>query len=205
MNKVIVSIYDFDGAIYEGDASKDFILFTIAKYPYLVIFLPFQLLAMLVWSLSIISTKRFKEVFFMQIRHISNLSEHVESFWNARSSIHSWVAPAIQADKDNHIISVCITSSPEFLIAPICRKLGIDHTIGTMFDVKDSKMVNKIVGENNKGKEKVSRFNKWCKANKFTARVANTYTDDLINDEPILSLAENKFYIRGGQVEKISS
>lgn len=72
----------------------------------------------------------------------------VGCFWRDNSlKIKEWFVSMKNTD------DVIISSSPDFIIRPICEMLGV-HSISTVFDTTQCK----IVGTNCKGEEKVTRF-----------------------------------------------
>ena len=79
-----------------------------------------------------------------------------------------------------------------FEISPILKRLGADVIIGTDMDPK----TGEIRGKNCKGAEKVERIRK--EADGYIFR--NAYTDNPESDAPLLSLAENKFLIKNGEI-----
>lgn len=74
-----------------------------------------------------------------------DVNELVESFWNDnQTKIYDWYL--IQQSVEDIVIS----ASQEFLLKPICQRLGINHLIATKVDI-DSR---KFFSENCYGWEK---------------------------------------------------
>ena len=70
--------YDFDKTIYNGDSFIDFYLFVLLRFPYLIIILPFQLIAM---ALVCSDKKRVKEVLAFYLRLVPNKERLIVRFW----------------------------------------------------------------------------------------------------------------------------
>ena len=68
MNKL--DIYDFDGTIYNGDSSIDFLVYAMKKKKSLIKYLPKIVLFVLLNKLGIIPKKKSKQVYFSFIRRI---------------------------------------------------------------------------------------------------------------------------------------
>ena len=96
---------------------------------------------------------------------------------------------------ENDAVTVVCSASPEFEIRPILEKLGVDYIIGTQVDPE----TGRFLSENCKGEEKVRRIKETLGDCEFR----NAYTDNVKSDAPMLSLAENKFMIKSGEIIKI--
>ncbi|MBQ7595093.1 MAG: haloacid dehalogenase-like hydrolase [Clostridia bacterium] len=112
-------------------------------------------------------------------------------YWQKNGGkVYSWFKPA-----ENDAVTVMCSASPEFEIRPILEKLGVQYIIGTQVDTKTGKFIT----QNCKGEEKVRRI----KEQLGEVEVRNAYTDNIKSDAPMLSLAENKYMIKNGEIVKI--
>ena len=84
-----------------------------------------------------------------------------------------------------------ISASPEFIIAPICEKLGIGKPIASRVEKK----TGKFISENCYGMEKVKRFRKEYP----NIEVENFYTDSK-SDLPMMQLARNSYMVKSGNI-----
>ena len=84
-----------------------------------------------------------------------------------------------------------ISASPEFLLAPICRKLGIKHLIASKVDSKSGK----YSGINCHGKEKVRRF---CE--KFKDGEVDEFYSDSLSDTPLAEISKKAFLVNGNKI-----
>ena len=138
MNKL--DVYDFDGTIYNGDSSIDFLIYAMKKKKSLIKYLPKIVLFVLLNKLGIIPKKKSKQVYFSFIKGIDNLEKFVEEFWKAKENkINSFFLENMKKKKNTYVIS----ASPEFLLRPYISKFENIKLIGTRID-KNAK----LIGEN---------------------------------------------------------
>lgn len=175
-----MNVYDFDKTIYDGDSEVDFIIFCIKKNPLLSLRLLRGTVAFGSYALKQCGKTYFKEKFYRVLRGIPNISRATEDFWDKYDeNIAEWY---LKQQKDDDII---ISASPEFLLEPICKRLGIKHLIASRID-SDTGM---YLGENCYGEEKVRRFKK-----QFNEQPDEFYSDSL-SDAPMANLAKKAFLV----------
>ena len=143
-----MNIFDFDGTIRKGDSSVSFYLFCLFRRPYLVFLLPVQGIAALLWAVKAIDITAFKQAFYIYFRFI-NAEKLTVPFWKKeRTKIYSWYS-SIHTEND-----IVISASPEFLLIPICKDLGIKTVIASRVDPA----TGTYTGKNCSGEEKRLRF-----------------------------------------------
>ena len=145
-----MNVYDFDGTIYQGDSSVNFVKFCIGKNKKCRRVVPRIVSAGIRYALMRISTKEFKEVFFSFLKdlHPVEIDGLVDEFWNGhKDRIAEWYKE--QQNSDDLVIS----ASPRFLLEPIMKSLGIKNLIATEMD----KNSGAIEGENCKGSDGMRR------------------------------------------------
>lgn len=182
-----MNVYDFDGTIYDGDSTVDFFLFALKNKPGLLRFVPRQMWGFFLHGIKRIEKTELKECFFSFLSGIDAqvLAEH---FWELnRHKIYKWYLD--QQKPDDMIIS----ASPEFLLKPICEKLGIQHLIASKVDVR----TGKFSGENCRGKEKVRRL-----AAEYGSAHIDQFYSDSHSDLPLAQLADQAFLVKKGSVTK---
>ena len=86
-----------------------------------------------------------------------------------------------------------ISASPEFLLEPICERLGIKNLIASRVDCKTG-IYN---GENCYGEEKVNRLNEI-----FPNIKINEFYSDSYSDQPLASLSKSAFLVLGSKLYK---
>ena len=179
-----MNIYDFDGTIHKGDSSVAFYLYCLRKRPYIALLLPVQAAAALLHVLGIIDVTAMKRVFYLYFRLI-DAESLLAPFWeNDRRNIQSWFADA-RCGND-----VLISASPEFMLAPICRELGIGTLIASRVDPR----TGRYTGKNCSGQEKVLRFRELFP----DTQPENSYYDR-DSDLPVSRLALHGFRIVDGR------
>ena len=184
-----IDVYDFDGTIYNGDSSIEFLLYALKKKKTLIKYLPKITIFRILNRLGIIKKKKFKEVYFSFIKEIKDLEQFVEEFWKEKEhKINQFFLDNVTQKEDIYVIS----ASPEFLLRPYVSKLKNVKLIGTRIS-KDAK----LTGENCKGKEKINRLKEVEKD--FV--IENFYTDSIV-DLPLVEISKTSYLVCDGKVEK---
>lgn len=182
-----MNVYDFDGTIYDGDSSVDFFLYALKRKPSLLRYAPRQAWGFLLYGLKQIRKTELKEYFFCFLSGI-DAEKLAEDFWNQNHHrIYKWYLDQQQPD------DIIISASPEFLLKPICQRLGIHHLIASTVDAQSGK----FSGENCRGAEKVQRL----AAEYHVTRIDNFYSDSH-SDLPLAQIADKAFLIVDGNVRK---
>ena len=81
-----------------------------------------------------------------------------------------------------------ISASPEFLIAPICRRLGIGTAMGSPVDIR----TGRFSGPNCHGAEKVRRFRA-----RFPEGRIDEFFSDSYSDAPLARMAKRSWLVKG--------
>ena len=184
-----IDVYDFDGTIYNGDSSIEFLLYALKKKKTLIKYLPKITIFRILNRLGIIKKKKFKEVYFSFIKEIKDLEQFVEEFWKEKEhKINQFFLDNVTQKEDIYVIS----ASPEFLLRPYLSKFKNVKLIGTRIS-KDAK----LTGENCKGKEKINRLKEVEKD--FV--IENFYTDSIV-DLPLVEISKTSYLVCDGKVEK---
>lgn len=189
-----INVYDFDKTLYKKDASLEFWLFCLRENYLLLLLLPYQIFFYILNKLKIISTKKFKEKFFIFLRFIEKveLNKLLEKFW--KKEIKNINLILLEKIKISKIPNICISASPKFLLIIPCKYLKIDVVIGTKFDLDTFK----IIGENCKGQEKIKALDKYFS----TYDIQNFYSDSY-SDLPLFNIAKNKFLLKKEKIYKL--
>lgn len=174
-------LYDFDGTIYDGDSSLDFIIFCFKENPKMIKLLPKYLLAAIKYKLKIITKKEMKEVFFSFLKDIKNVDKLIKTFWKT----HEKNIKDFYKNKE-HNLDIIISASPKFLLEPMAKKYQVVDLFGSPIDKK----TGKYNGENCHGEEKVRLFKEKYK----DAIILEIYTDSNA-DLPLIKLAEKGYLV----------
>ena len=183
------NLYDFDKTIYDGDSSVDFFLFSLRKKKIIVKYVPKVILAFFKYKTKNISKEEMKKIFFSFLIEIDDIDSHVKVFWDTHGNkIKRWYL------ESNHHKDIIITASPEFLIAPMGKKLGVKDVIATKVD----KLNGNFLSKNCYGEEKVKRlYDKYSKIS-----ISNAYSDSY-SDMPMLKLAKHKYIVKKNKIKEI--
>lgn len=180
-----MNVYDFDKTIYNGDSTAHFYFYCLRHQPRIALWLPYQGLMFLLYGLKIYSKTQFKERFYKFFRSVTNIDGVVESFWNEKiENIKKWYLENQQPD------DVIISASPEFLLKPACKKIGIKSLIASRVDM----YTGKYTGLNCWGSEKVSRLREEMGNVKYDYFYSDSYSDT-----PLAELAEKESFIVKGE------
>lgn len=185
----MLNVYDFDKTIYDGDSSIDFYLFCLKRKKSIILLLPKQVFAMILYKLKIKDKEYFKSQFFSFVKKIDNIDKTVEVFWKQKIvKIKTWYK------KQSKTSDVIISASPEFLLKPLEKKLKIKVVAS-----KVSKKTGTFLGKNCYGEEKVHRFNKEFNNKKITG-----FYSDSMSDLPLMKIAEHAYLVKKESVEEIN-
>ncbi len=188
-----IDVYDFDGTIYDGDSTFDFVLFCLRRHPGVVLSLPIIAVAGIKLAMKKSNLTQFKSVLFGQMVRRFSLTEEAKLFWQDEKTKSKLCAWFFERPRDLPI--VIASASPEFELRYAAQILGVETLIGTRCD----DATGQLIGKNCKGAEKISRIRDVI--GEYTVRAM--YTDDTKADGPLLEIAEEKYKITHGKMERI--
>ena len=177
-----MNIYDFDKTLYAADSTADFLKFSLKKHPALVRFLPAMGIAALRhYGLKQIDKTAMKERFY-QIFTLYDAEALLEEFWDKHQhKLFPWYAGKQQRDDD-----IVISASPEFLLKPICARLGIRYLIASRVDPK----TGRYTGANCHGKEKPIRLKE-----ELGITHCDRFYSDSYSDQPLAEIADEAYIV----------
>ncbi len=175
-----MNVFDFDGTIYSGDSTVDFCLFCFKKHPGLIRYLPVQGYAFLRYALKTMDKTRMKELFYRFFRAVDAQALLPEFWATHKQNIFPWYLQQQQED------DIVISASPEFLLEPICKELGIKTLMASRVDPK----TGKYDGLNCHGQEKVRRL----EAQTGITHIDKFYSDSQ-SDLPLAKIADSAYLI----------
>ena len=189
---MLIDVYDFDGTIYDGDSTADFVLFCLLRHPELIAGLPRLALAALRLAAKKYNLTQFKTVLFGEMSKRFSLEKEAEAFWKSaktRAKLGMWF---FETPRDLPI--VIASASPEFELKHAAKILGVEHLIGTQCDM----VTGALTGKNCKGAQKIERIREVF--GEYEVRAM--YTDDAKADGPLLAIAREKYIVTHGKVER---
>ena len=188
LEKEKMNVYDFDGTIYKGDSGADFIKFMCAKKPF---FMTGHILKSLKYvakyEIKKIEFKEMKEYLFSFVKSIDNLEKYTSEF---AEKYKDNIKENYKVTRKND--DVVVSASLDFYLVPLCKSIGIENVICTNYDTKNGK----IIGENCKGEEKVTRINL---AYGEKMKIECAYGDTK-GDVPMMKRAEKGYVIKGEKI-----
>ena len=177
-----IIVYDFDHTIYNGDSTLDFYFYCITRRPTIIVYLPAQILGLIKYLLGIQDKTLFKQSFFMFLKAFHDIDKTIDAFWiKYQSKIKAWYL------LKNHNDDVIISASPEFLLKPICNKVGVKKLIAS----KVNKADGKYSGFNCYGAEKVKRLDR-----EFNNYIIEEFYSDSLSDVPLAKLAKRSYFVK---------
>lgn len=178
-----MNVFDFDGTIYDGDSETDFFFYCVGKFPKVRKHLFPCVVYGIGYLLRFVKTKAFKQKVTGFVRYIDDIDGAVSDFWKSHEeNIKKWY---LEKKQNTDVI---ISASPEFLLVPICEKLGVECLMATRAD----KHTGVIDGENCHGEEKVKRFYQ-----KYPDGKIDEFYSDLYCDTPLAKLATKAYIVKG--------
>lgn len=187
---MLIDVYDFDGTLYDGDSTVDFVLFCLRRHPSLLLELPGLTGAALRLARGKIGLTAFKSALFGLMARRVSLEDEAGRFWQdarTRAKLYEWFR---HTPRDLPI--VIASASPEFELTHAAALLGVEVLIGTRCDAS----TGRLLGANCKGEEKLRRIGE--RMGEFEIRAM--YTDDARADGPLLARAREGYLISRGVV-----
>lgn len=182
-----MNVFDFDKTIYDGDSTVDFWKYCLKKYPKTKKHLLHTGINGLKFALRMMDKTIFKEDFYSFLQEIDDIDSALADFWDEHEvNIKDWYLKMQRED------DVIISASPEFLLKPICDKLGIKYLMASRVDPKSGK----YDGVNCHGEEKVRRYSE-----KFGRAQIHEFYSDSYSDTPLAKLAFDPILVKGNDFE----
>ncbi len=183
-----LKVYDFDGTIYDGDSTFDFIKFLIKKDKSIILHIPKMTLYLLKYKIKLINKETMKECFFEIFSKFENIDNLVNEFW----SLNKNKLKTFFTEKKSHKDDVIASASPRFLLEPIAESFKVKYLFGSPVDKK----TGKYNGINCHGVEKVRLIN-----NKYKdCIIEEMYSDDANADRPLLELANKSYVVKKSKI-----
>ena len=177
-----MNVYDFDQTVYYPDSSYHFFLWCLKKHPGDVLpVIPKSMILALRYKRGKVSAKSLKQQLFSFLARLNDVDLEVKSFWDChRQNMQDWY---MRQKRDDDLI---ISASPEFLLAPITKELGV-RLIATKMDPH----TGMIFGENCHDREKVLRFRE-----AFPDGEIDEFYSDSMSDSPLADLAKQSYLVK---------
>ena len=182
-----MNVYDFDNTIYRGDSTFGLVLYCYVHRPKSLFSIPRTALCGLLYAVRMMPKLKFKQNLYHMFVFIPDMEQVVEAYIDSHMDhIKQWYK---ETQKDDDVV---ISASPEFLIVPFCRKIGIRTAMASRVDIH----TGKYDGENCHGKEKVRRFREIFPDDKIELFYSDSYSDS-----PLAELADHAYLVKGDQLK----
>ena len=177
-----MDVYDFDGTLYMGDSTRDFVLWCIRRYPRVMLTLPRTgVAAIACFGLHAIDKTRFKGVLYRFLNAVPDVESEVELFWQTHEQNITGPCSARPGD-------LVISASPEFLLRDVCARRGL-ALIASPVDPH----TGRTLGRNCSNDEKVVLFRK-----QYPDAEIDDFYSDSHDDDPLAGIAKRAFLVKDG-------
>lgn len=175
-----MNVYDFDGTIYYPDCTISFALWCAKRHPKLwFTFVPKAVKSLILYKIGKLARYKFERHIFSFLGMIDDFDEQIEKFWDKHEKrISAWYLAQKRPD------DLIISASPECIIAPIAKRLGVNY-MATEYDREYGVFTNNLMF----AKEKA----RYIMDHGFP-EIENFYSDSL-SDTPIALCAEKAHLI----------
>ena len=178
-----MNIYDFDDTIYTGNSEGHFYFHEMKKHPKMLVTVPRMAISFLGYLLGIKTKTQAKRNLHRFLRYVPDIDGDLEEFWDKHEkNIKTWYKNRQQED------DIIISASPEYLLIPICRRLGIKYLMASRVDKK----TGAYDGLNCHDEEKVRRLYE-----RFPDAVCDEFYSDSLSDTPLAEISKQAWIIRG--------
>ncbi|MBR3226207.1 MAG: haloacid dehalogenase-like hydrolase [Atopobiaceae bacterium] len=135
-----MNAYDFDGTIYPSNCTIEFALWCMKRHPKLwVTYAPYMLKSGILYKLGKLPSYIMLRELYSFLTYVNDFDVQIERYWDKNEHrISSWYLK--QKKPDDLIIS----ASPNCIIEPIARRLGVDY-VGTDYDREFGVLLNNLM------------------------------------------------------------
>lgn len=196
-NQELLAVFDLDKTLLKKNCSVYFFFFLLKRkfFPKISVvhyFLYFIRYRFFTRSMESLHEKVFLK--FLKGKSITLLENEAEIFWKKYFAklIRSSVLERLLRAKKEKAVVLILSASPEFLVAPVARKLQVSLYKGSRYDVDENKNISKILSfvHGSKKASYVSGLKKHFNIEKVSAY------SDCISDLPLLQTVSNPICVK---------
>ncbi len=181
-----MNAYDFDQTIYDGDATVDFFMHCVRRHSGVRRFLPSLIGPGIRFLLGKLDKTQWKQVFFGFLARVPEVELEVLLFWDRHDQDIKQLYLSRKRPDD-----LIISASPEFLLRPICQRMGVKSLIASRVD----RLTGKYSGLNCHGDEKLRRL-----LAEMPGVQIDTFYSDSPSDAPLASIARRALLVKGNKL-----
>ena len=135
-----MNAYDFDGTIYPSNCTIEFALWCMKRHPKLwITYAPYMLKSGILYKLGKLPSYIMLRELYSFLTYVDDFDVQIERYWDKNEHrISSWY---LEQKKPDDLI---ISASPNCIIEPIARRLGVDY-VGTDYDREFGVLLNNLM------------------------------------------------------------
>ena len=116
-----MNVYDFDGTIYPSDCTTDFAIWCANRHPKLwFTYAPKAIKTLITYKKGKMPRYKMERLCFSFLQKVDDFDVQIERFWDKHEKkISAWYLAQKRPD------DLIISASPDCIIAPIARRLGV--------------------------------------------------------------------------------
>ena len=178
------NVYDFDKTVAYRDGEVTFFLFCLRRHFFrLLRFLPRMGLETFRYEAKTRRGITPKGELYHYLRGLPDWREEADLFWQSKADVmlKPWYLAQLRPD------DIIISSSPEFLLRPLCDRLGV-RVVGTLVDTR----AGRVEGLSCFGEEKVRRLRE-----AFGEVEIEEFYSDSLSDWHLAGLARRAWLVTG--------
>lgn len=188
-------VFDFDNTIYDGESGLDIFLFYLKKEPKLIArYIPKVGEGFVRYKMGKVALSEVKSEYGYILRkccaQLDDIDQSIVEFWDKHEKKIKSFYLKIRRD-DDVIVSAC----PEVMLSEICRRIGVQHFIGTEVDLKTGEIGRLCYRE-----AKITAYREQY----GDVPIDEFYTDS-VNDRAMMDIARDVYFVTGDRVEKIKA
>ncbi len=188
-----MTVYDFDNTIYDGESALDIFKYYFKKDPIGIFkILPKFLEGYRRYKKGEIDADtvvdEYGDMLVTYCLRLGDIDKDVQDFWDKHEKKIKPLYFDLQKDDD-----VIVSASPEIALSEICKRIGIKHYIGSVFDPKTGK-VSRVCYK----QKKIDAFYEV-----YGERRIDTFYTDSMSDKPMMDISDNVFLVKGEKITKI--
>jgi len=194
MTKVKVALFDFDNTIAHGDSVYKLQAYTLLHHPLSVFRYLKAALYAIPFALHLMPMERLKETILFPIDIMG--TKELEHFYNTKvvPSYYDHMVKEMKKRQDEGCIVFLVTASSEAWMR--FADLPMDVLMGTMTTQVNGRYTSKIIGDNCKGRHKVTRINAWLHDHDMEIDYDNSYGySDSDSDIPMLGMVKHRYRV----------
>jgi HAD superfamily hydrolase (TIGR01490 family) len=195
-----LAIFDVDYTLTKSETLFEFYIFMLKKNPSLIFYMPKSFGSAILFFFGLLDAASAKRSFldFIKKFHEKEIDQYVKQFYEKRLSKIFYIDAinTLKKLKGEGYKIYLISASAEFYLKELYNIKEVDKVIGTRFKFENGHYTGEIIGENNKGEEKVKRLLEEIKKENIEVDFKESYMySDSLSDLPLFKLVGHPYLI----------